>query len=356
MAERAGVRAGDVVTALAGATLRSATELARALRVAGAASDVSLEIDRGGVRTTATVPVQGHPREALAGAAVVYDHVEVGGARLRTIVTRPDAAARYPAILFVQGLSCASIDFAGNEEAPSCRLVHGWTAHGFLTMRIEKHGVGDSEGQDAATADFASEVDAVRAALRSLAARDDVDPERIFVFGHSVGGRIAPQLVTERPVRGLLTYGAPVSRWFDVLALTTREQLGIRGVAAAEIEARVTREQHLLREGAAAELLDGRTVAYHRQHDAYDVVAAWRAVAVPVLVIIGALDWVVNEAEQRRIATLVKGPAEVLALESLDHAFTTHADLGHSLAAYGAGPFDERLVTATVAWLRRICG
>lgn len=354
MAARAGVRAGDVVVTLADAPLRTPAELAVALRRAGGEQEVPLVLERGTVRSTLVAAVERCPAEASASAAVLYDHVESEGERLRTIVTRPHARGRHPAVLFVQGLSCATIDFASAPHAPTCQLIHGWAAHGLLSMRVEKRGVGDSEGAEAEQVDFDTEVAGVRAALRALAARDDVDPDCIFVFGHSVGGRIAPLLASEVKLRGLLTYGAPVTtRWIDVLATTTREQLALRGVDVLDIERRVTRERRILRARNGRALLDGRTVAYHLQHDAHDIAAAWRAVRAPVLTIIGELDWVVNEAEQRAIAALVDG-AEVLALDGLDHAFTTHPDLAHSLDALGSGTFDGRLVSVTSAWVRRV--
>ena len=58
---------------------------------------------------------------------------------------------------------------------------------GFITLRYDKRGVGQSGGrpESASLADYA---DDVRAAVKLLADRKDVDPKRIAVVGHSEGG------------------------------------------------------------------------------------------------------------------------------------------------------------------------
>src|SRR6185437_14632086 len=61
---------------------------------------------------------------------------------------------------------------------------------GFIVVRYDKRGVGQSGGRlEAATlADYA---DDLRAAVKFLADRKDVDPKRIAVIGHSEGGDVA---------------------------------------------------------------------------------------------------------------------------------------------------------------------
>jgi len=53
---------------------------------------------------------------------------------------RVAGAGRRPAVLFVQGLSVSTMDFAFPD------LFAGLRDEGFVTMRVEKRGVGDSEG------------------------------------------------------------------------------------------------------------------------------------------------------------------------------------------------------------------
>jgi dienelactone hydrolase len=77
------------------------------------------------------------------------------------------------------------------------------TLSGMVFYRVDKPGVGDSEGV-CGDADFRSELDGYRAAYRQLAAREDVDPRRIFVFGWSNGGDRAAVPEEKIPAAGAL--------------------------------------------------------------------------------------------------------------------------------------------------------
>lgn len=354
MAHAAGIEAGDVLVAIDGAPLRSQSELGAAVRRAGAMETVSVAVARGTDRFERVVHVQHRPVEAIGGHELRFDHVDVEGARVRTIVTRPLDGRRHPAVLLVQGLSCESIDYGASPRAPLCRLVHAWAREDLVTMRVEKRGVGDSEGDAPDRTGFATEVDDVRAALRSLAAYDFVDAGAVFVFGHSVGGMIAPMLARENVARGYVVYGTSAARWFACVDASTRRQLRLRGLSLDVIEERARREQDDVRTRAVT---DGRSLAYHRQLDATDVADAWSRVDRPVLALHGEYDWVVSEDEQRGVAEIVDarraGAATFERVSGLDHLMTRHGDLESSLRAYGLGAADDRLATLSADWMRR---
>lgn len=340
MAERAGLRAGDVLCSLAGSPLRDLRELAFALRAAGRDTSTELAFVRDGERHVRRVDVVAMPCEPGAE----YGELAGTGARLRTIATR--ATTPRALVLVIQGIACESIDHALDPGAPLAALVAGWTGAGYDTLRFDKRGVGDSEGPACATTDFQTELADARTALALAAsmARDRGVP--LVVFGHSVGGIIAAQLATDE-LAGVIVYGTPVMRWLDCLLDSTRRQLALRGASEHEIVERQDAITHLATTGE----LNGRSAAYHEQLHALDLEAAWRAVGVPVLVLRGEHDWVVRADDQARIAELARGGATVVDLPGLDHLFGWHADRDASLRDYGSGRADPSIVHATVAWL-----
>src|SRR5262245_57950404 len=93
MAEDAGLEPGDLVVALTPPVmpLRSLSELRVATRRAAEGETISFIVERAGARFERAVRTRPRPAESIAGHAVLYDHVISGGARLRTIVTRPEA-------------------------------------------------------------------------------------------------------------------------------------------------------------------------------------------------------------------------------------------------------------------------
>jgi alpha-beta hydrolase superfamily lysophospholipase len=330
MADAAGIAVGDVVESLCGVRLESLGALQDAARRAGAISTSTAVVLRHGVRAERTMLVQRRPLETN----VEYGHVMCDGFRLRTLVTRPrrnGSPPKAPAVLFVQGFSRESIDFATANVAPFRELVHGWTRDGFATMRVDKRGVGDSEGEPA---DFVTEVADVQRALTALAELSFVNPEQVFVFGHSVGGIIAPLL---RGACGFVVYGTSPLRWYDCIEASRDRQRALRGLDKTDAPIERT--------------------AYETQLHETDIAAAWSAIEAPVLVLHGEHDWVVGEDEARAVASSAKH-AEVRVVPGLDHLMTHHASRDDSLRDYGLGPragrHDHAVLDATTTWMRDV--
>jgi alpha-beta hydrolase superfamily lysophospholipase len=345
MAAHAGVIRGDVITSVAGLPVRSLAELARALRRAGADAATTLTYTRGEQPSSRTVEVTRAASEQLDGIAVQLGAVEVAGDRLRTIVTI--APAPRAAILVLQGIACESIE---TPDTPLVALVHGWARAGLDTIRIDKRGLGDSEGAPCGELDFETELAGYRAALELAVTHARSRGVPLVVFGHSVGAIVAARLVPDHAVAGCILYGAPCARWLACLIETTRRQLGLQGASPDAIERAATD----LAERAFIDGLNGRSAAYHRQLDAIEPATLWARVAVPLLVVRGEHDWVVRADDQARITTLVRGPATMIDLPHLDHVMGWHPDHAASLRDYGAGPADPSIVAATLAWIDRL--
>jgi pimeloyl-ACP methyl ester carboxylesterase len=354
MAERAGVRGGDTIVEVAGLPVRTLAELGAALRVAGAAGAARVRYARGEEVHEREVEVARAPLEEIEageeGAELAYGVLAVGGARLRTIATcvrRPRAV-----VLVLQGIACESIE---GGDAPMAQLAHGWARAGIEALRFDKRGAGDSEGGPCGELDFHTERADAAAALELARGRARECGVPLVLFGHSVGGIIAASLAGEHEhadgaIAGVITFGAPTSRWLECLIDTTRRQYELRGTPPDEIE-RATAE---LSRRAFATGLNGRSAAYHAQLDAIDPAVLWSRVRAPVLVVRGEHDWVVRDDDQARIVSLVAGSAELAHLPGLDHVLGWHPDREASLRDYGAGRFDASIVRATIEWIERL--
>jgi predicted acyl esterase len=159
---------------------------------------------------------EGRPLEQIPGLDSRYDVLRMpDGTRLRMILTRPmGTTGRLPAILFVQWLSCDTIELpAGQQDGWSRMLRRLAQESGLVMMRTEKAGVGDSEG-DCASLDYETELAHHRAALAWLRQSPDVDPAKIVIFGASMGGNYAPLVASGVPVAGVMIWGGGAHSWF----------------------------------------------------------------------------------------------------------------------------------------------
>ncbi|HEY7285108.1 MAG TPA: alpha/beta fold hydrolase [Vicinamibacterales bacterium] len=102
----------------------------------------------------------------------------------------PAAGARLPAVVLVGGSGPTDRDGLAFGIPILGQIADALAEAGFVVVRYDKRGVGQSGGRaEAATlGDYAEDV---RAAVKLLSDRKDVDPRRIGVAGHSEGGAVA---------------------------------------------------------------------------------------------------------------------------------------------------------------------
>ena len=149
--EKAGVVEGDVVLSLNGkpVTMVSVAAIARE-SIAG--SELTLSIVRDGKPMELKSKAVEKPRDpGNANYEVTYSQVVSHGKRIRTIITRPKTPGKHPGFMFIQGFSPISYDFTLEGSKGDVATIDGpilfeFTNSGFVTLRVEKPGVGDSEG------------------------------------------------------------------------------------------------------------------------------------------------------------------------------------------------------------------
>lgn len=344
MAARAGLRAGDVIVSIADKPVGDPRAVKLAMRKAGEEPTCEIVFLRDGKRETVTGAVIEQPAEALE--SVSYGELLVEGVRLRTIVTRVEGSRAL--IVYLQDCACDSIDQGLTPDSPLAGLLAGWAAARFDSLRFDKRGLGDSEGEPCETLGFDRELADARAAVGRAKEMARARGIPLVVFGHGAGGVMAAMLAGDYDVKGVIAFATPSTRWLRSRRDAVREQLVLDG-AESEVEAELAAMEEVLNDNE----LDGRTAAYHLELDAVDLEATWRQVGVPVQVLRGQYDWVVTEKDQARIAELAT-TATVTVLDGIDHQLGHHANRAASLRDYGFGRFDASIVKATVDWIDKI--
>jgi hypothetical protein len=374
VAAGAGVRAGDQILQLDGKPVASVRDFLLAIH-RPARAQATLAIDRGGTPMTITAMLKAPPDEHDPGIDTVYGALSFQGTLRRTLVTLPHGSAgRHPAALLIGGIGCFSVDVAGNPNDPYMNLTHDLTRKGFVTMRLEKSGVGDSQGPPCESVDFVTESASYEAALQALAANPAVDPLKIYLIGHSIGTIIAPRLAERHPVAGLIVADGVGRDWYEYELLNSRGQWALSGLGPGEVDAMMLRTERckyrilIARESEAqilAEEPDCKgaiaypvTAAYMQQVAVLNIAELWTKLAVPVLIIYGTGDFITLEEDHRRIFAIVSaahpGNATLRLIDGMDHYLTPAGSQQASYDRVNAGkpaPYDRRFSETISAWL-----
>ncbi|MBV8743237.1 MAG: alpha/beta hydrolase [Sinobacteraceae bacterium] len=319
--------------------------------------------------------------ESYPGLTVLYDAIrDTNGHLLRVIATHPEdsnhRASRYPVVFVVGWLSCDTVEAPpGTMDGTQRMLQSVAQVPGFATVRLEKPGVGDSEGDCSAT-DFVTELAAYRQAFRHLRDYPFVDQQRIFLFGISNGGGFAPLIAEGIPVKGYVVDGGWIKTWFEHMLEIERRRLALSGHGPSELNSLMKSEEQLYsaylikrqapREIFAAQpqlkrlwegpegLQYGRPIAYYQQLQDLDLMSAWSAVRVPVLALHGEYDWIMSRDDFELLVDLVNhnvpGAAEFTQLSHTGHTFEHYASLQNAFAGKQL-PFDESVAQRVASWL-----
>lgn len=301
----------DRLLALADRPLPDARSLAAALRTLRAGERVPLRLVRDGHPRTVELQLEALPAEAYPRAHIVYDSLEAPPGRLRSITVRPPGPGPHPAVLLLPGLACASVDFVVTPGHPLRPLVTALCAAGVATLRVERPGLGDSEGGPCEQLGWWDEVALYRAGLAALAGADWVEPGALGLFGHSVGGMLAPLVARATPTRRIAVHGSCARPWSQCVRRAAQRQAARQGRAPADLLARAD---------------TGRAARFTAELEAVDLAAAWSVLNADVLVTAGGLDLAVDPADARALAELLArrpaGATHHLERPELDHAMT----------------------------------
>jgi dienelactone hydrolase len=344
---QAGLRAGDDVLALDGRPFSDAIDFDRRVAALRGGQTVRIQARRGAVPVEVTATLPAMARERLAGTEVVYTQItNPRGLRQRAILSRPEGTTeRLSAILFVPWLSCDSVEAPAGPSPGIDELLHTVAAEsGWVMLRVEKPGVGDSEGVCADT-DLETEIDGSRAALAWLRAHPWVDASRIVVMGHSFSGAFLPLVAGGTPVAGYIFINSWMRTWLERLLEFERRQAEGSGMAPAAVserqralaefyalflEQQKTPRAILAERPALSRIWNdepehqyGRSARFHHQLQRINPAAAWSTVDVPTLAMWSDGDIVMHRIDHERVVALVNtnrpGAAELVIIPGGDH-------------------------------------
>ena len=224
---------------------------------------------------------------------------------LKGMLTLPDdLSAPVPAVVLVHGSGSSNMDEKVGKLTPFKDIAEGLAARGVACIRYDKrsfaHGLKMLRDKHAVITAWEETIEDALLAAQLLRADGRIDPKRVFLAGHSMGGMLAPRIeYCGGDFAGLILLAGSPRRLEEILLEQTREAIdNMRGLGRwitkkqlAKLEQTFAGLYDLPDGEAKTKKVGGGTTLYYFKDMGHPSVAYWLSkTAKPMLVMQGEKD------------------------------------------------------------------
>ncbi|HMI06116.1 MAG TPA: alpha/beta fold hydrolase [Flavobacterium sp.] len=382
------LKKGDIIRSVNGKETPNLELYGAAVNLIRTDDKVTVRFLRGNKSGTASAKAIMKPFETSEIADVIYDWVQFKNGYLRTITRKPKGRQNVPCILLIPGYGCGSIE--NYSKSYNGKLIDEWLRNGFAVVTIEKSGMGDSFGcAPCAEVDIQTDIESFDAGYKYMEKLPFVDQSNLFIWGHSMGGTIAPEIAKLHNPKGVMVFACVFRPWSEFLLEMHRVQKPLlENLTYEQTEDFVRTIQKIYYEFfvlkktpeqlaqvpeykalAASELnykkdsndMWGRHWKFWQQLDSLNLAKSWQQVKCPVLILHGGADYeqcslVEPMLIQKTVNEKHPGFATWVTIPDLDHFMMkskdwTEAAKNFKEQQYAKGNFNYKIVEETVKWL-----
>ena len=223
---------------------------------------------------------------------------------LKGLLTLPEGQGPFPAVVLVHGSGSSNMDEKVGKLTPFKDIAQGLAQRGVACIRYDKrsyaHGLKMVLDKKHPITVREETIDDALLAARLLRSDRRIDPERVFLAGHSMGAMLAPRIECQGgDFRGLILLAGSPRRLEEILLEQTREILAgmkgfpraIAGKQQAQLEQSFRGLYDLTDEEARQKKMGGGTTLYYFKEMGQPTVAQWLAMTrKPMLIVQGEKD------------------------------------------------------------------
>ena len=279
-----------------------------------------------------------------------------------------------PAVVFVHGSGSSNMDEKVGKLTPFRDLAYGLAAHGIASVRYDKRTFAHAfkllrDKSRTVTVKEETIEDAILAA--ELLRKDPrIDPHKVFLIGHSMGGMLAPRIDAEGGnFRGLILLAGTPRRLEEVLVEQNNEALaGMKGLLRRLVEKQIGKLNHSFdglyemsdEEAKSKKMGGGVTLYYFKEMGEPTVESYLKSTEKPILVMQGERDFQVKADTDFRMykEILAEHPdATFILYENLNHAFvpSVYGSLLKAKQEYAKEQhIGENVISDIARWIWRV--
>jgi uncharacterized protein len=261
--------------------------------------------------------------------------IPANGFSIAGTLTKPPVPGRlrHPTVVLVAGSGSVDRDSTVAGIPILSQLAGALAQQGYLVLRYDKRGIGQSGGRsEAATQrDYADDLIGI---VKWLANRDDVDSRRITVAGHSEGGMIAMLAASrEKKIGSLVLMATSGTSGADLILEQQQRELERLKVPEAERNQKVALQKQIQTavingsgwENVPEDLRKQADTPWFRSMLMFNPADVMPRLKQPILIVQGDLDMQVLAHHADKLADLARarkkdaGPVEVVRLPGVNH-------------------------------------
>lgn len=275
----------------------------------------------------------------------------------------PKGTGPWPGVVLVHGSGPLDRDQTVGGHKIFKDLAEGLASRGIAVLRYEKR-TRHYAARMAALQDLTVQQETVEDAVKAaelLRSQPQIDPKRVFILGHSLGGYLAPRIIKQAPwVAGVIIL-AGNTRPLATLIVEQAEYIASLdpGNEAARRQAERLKEMasqiQAIEEGKS-ELrgVMGMPASYIRDLKGYDPAAEMSKLKVPALILQGERDYQVRMVDFQRWKQALGQRADVTlkSYPKLNHLFVAGEGKSTPAEYQKPGHVDQQVIEDIAAWIR----
>jgi uncharacterized protein len=279
-------------------------------------------------------------------------------------LTTPKGAGPFPAVILVHGSGPQDRDETIGRQKPFKDIALGLASQGVAVLRYDKRTKVHGAKMTGSLTLAEETVDDGVLAVGLLQKEASINPKKIFVAGHSLGGLAIPRIGVKAPqAAGFIILAGPTRPFEDIILEQITYIAGLDGSVSAEektiVEAfqasvQKVKDPALSDKTPVAELPLGIPASYWLDLRAYNPVEVLKTLPQPVLVIQGERDYQVTMADVEGWKSTGKKNLTTVLFPMLNHTFVKGEGKATPEEYEKDGSVSEEVITTISAWVKSI--
>ncbi|QDU31665.1 Alpha/beta hydrolase family protein [Anatilimnocola aggregata] len=279
----------------------------------------------------------------------------------------PTGDGLFAAVVLVHGSGPHDRDETIGPNRPFRDLAQGLASQGIAVLRYEKRTKQHQLVMALTTSTITVKEETVNdaaAAVETLAGQEKIDPNRIFVLGHSLGGMLLPRIAAANPrPAGFISLAGSTRPLEDLVLEQTKYILLLDGPLNAEKQQQLNvikqqvdkvKSADLSIDTPARELPLGVAARYWLDLRDYDPAAAAQRIARPMLILQGERDYQVTMDDFARWKQAIgsRNQVKFVSYPTLNHLFMVGAGPSRPIEYLTPGNVAESVIRDVAQWIK----